>query len=93
MQELVVIVAFGQGIATLIKYMKDPHNYGTATPLIPQIEAIQKSYVFYPLVSILILITGFFLAPVGILLYVQSMNFILGRTTMERFSRSAGDQD
>ena len=31
--------------------------------------------------------------PVGLLVFVQSTNFLAGRTTMERFSRSAGDID
>ena len=31
--------------------------------------------------------------PVGLLVFVQSTNFLAGRTTMERFSRSAGDVD
>jgi hypothetical protein len=60
---------------------------------VPYIKEIQIPAVFYILISILILVTGFFLAPLGILLYVQLRNFILGRTTMERFSRSAGDAD
>ena len=73
--------------------MNDPNDYGTATPLIPQIESLQVAGLFYTLVSILILVTGFFLAPLGLLFYVQIRNFMKGKTTMERFARSHGDSD
>ena len=33
------------------------------------------------------------MVPVGLLVFVQSTNFLAGRTTMERFSRSTGDVD
>ena len=41
-----------------------------------------------PFLCILLLITGFFVLPLAFLIYVQSKNFYLGRTTMERFGRS-----
>ena len=90
-QELVIIFSFCQGIYGLIKYMRDPNHYGTATPFVPKIDGLQVDWLFYILVSLLILVTGFFLVPLGLLLYVQTRNFLIGRTTMERFSRSAGD--
>ena len=88
-----IIFSFAQGIVALIKFMQDENIQSTATALIPYVKGIQVGWLFFPLVSVLILVTGFFLAPLAILLYVQLRNFILGRTTMERFSRSSGDAD
>lgn len=42
---------------------------------------------------IVVLITGFFLIPVLILLYVQLGNYCAGKTMLERYSRGANNQD
>ena len=38
-------------------------------------------------------ITGFFSLPLMFLLYVQSKNFLAGKTTMERFGRVGAEND
>lgn len=49
--------------------------------------------IFYCLTAISTIITGFFLIPVMILLYVQLGNYCAGKTMLERYSRSAQNQE
>ena len=85
--------AFGQAVVSIISYINDYDISETGTPFVPKTLWLESAGLFYPMVGILILVTGFFLVPVGLLVFVQSTNFLAGRTTMERFSRSAGDVD
>lgn len=48
---------------------------------------------FYFLTSGVVIITGFFLIPLLILVYVQTGNFCAGKTMLERYSRSAHGTD
>ena len=89
----VIAFAFGQGVVSIISFINDYDISETGTPFVPKAAWLESAGLFYPMVSILILVTGFFLVPVGLLVFVQSTNFLAGRTTMERFSRSAGDVD
>ena len=47
--------------------------------------------VMAPFIFFLIVVTGAFCVPLLILLYVQTLNFMSGKTTMERFGRSRDD--
>jgi hypothetical protein len=48
---------------------------------------------FYLLTSGVVIITGFFLIPLLILMYVQTGNFCAGKTMLERYSRSGANSD
>lgn len=48
---------------------------------------------FYFLTSGVVIITGFFLIPLLILVYVQVGNFCAGKTMLERYSRSGQGSD
>ena len=48
---------------------------------------------FYTLVSIFFLIIAFFLVGIILLIVVHFQNYIAGKTTMERVSRSAANSD
>lgn len=43
--------------------------------------------------SALLVVSGFFAIPLTVLLYVQSKNFLSGKTTMERYGRAGHDAD
>lgn len=54
-------------------------------------EVMDNKDVVVPIMVVLILITGFFLSPLTLLLYVQSCNFIYGQTTSERLGRQVNE--
>lgn len=57
-------------------------GYGLKLPVVSE-------PLFYCGLVLQICLSGLFLVPVTILVYVQTGNFINGKTTMERFSRAA----
>ena len=62
-------------------------------PIAKHTEAIQSDYLIIIPQFIVAITSIFFLAPVALLAFVQSMNFVHGRTTIERFGKSSVDND
>jgi hypothetical protein len=53
----------------------------------------EKSLIPICFVALLIAITLLFIPPLLLLLYVQTRNFLSGKTTIERFGRAACESD
>ena len=46
-----------------------------------------------PALTVYLLVLAFFMLAVGYLLYVHTVNFMKGKTTMERYGKSSDDLD
>lgn len=89
-QALLVLITFSQGIRALVRFVstndQQLDRVNDLFDLLPHnLESDPRLVV--PFMALLICVTGFFLLPLILLLYVQAKNFILGKTTMERFGR------
>ena len=85
------------GIAGLVTFLerKDHENFQNETftkfILSLELDVTTETIIVTPLIVLEICITGFFVPPVLLLLYIQTRGFLAGKTTMERFGRVSND--
>ena len=69
-QECVIVFAFVQAIVSIISFINNEDISETGTPFVPHLDWHKLPGLFYPMVILLILVTGLFLIPVGLLVFV-----------------------
>ena len=94
-QIIVVITVFSQAVVAMYRFLTNDdsqvhlfrnHHF------LPD-NLVKSSAFNLPFLSVLLCISGFFIVPLGVLIYMQSGNFRAGKTTMERYSRAGIDHD
>ena len=93
-QTLVIVTGLAMSVTAMVRYLESRSNYHNEifSEIIPDSLEFQDAF-YLPFLGLLICLTAFFTLPLFLLLYVQIMNFRHGKTTMERFGRSGGDND
>ena len=95
-QTLLVTVTIGESCMALFRFFTQQGQYRNEIfgfdDVIP--SGLLESKIFYLCwLALLLGITIFFIAPLYLLLWVHSKNFISGKTTMERFGRVGNEND
>ena len=93
-QTLVVVTAFVQTVYALSLFVTGHAEKDCFMSNLINNTGLENSSAFnISLMVLLLCCTGFFILPLGILVYVHTRNFIEGKTTMERYGRGGLDQD
>ena len=93
-QTLVIVTGLTLSVTAMVRYLESRHNhYNDIFSDIFPVDLEYQDAFYLPFLCLLICLTAFFTLPLFLLLYVQMMNFKHGKTTMERFGRSGGDND
>lgn len=85
---LSILAAFVGAVVELVRFSKIDHLDETPLNYMVLPEAwYRRRPLFNAMMWITILVTGFFLMPILLLFYIQAKNFLLNRTTHERYSK------
>ena len=89
-----IVTGLALSVTAMVRYLesRDIYYNDIFSELIP-VDIESQDAFYLPFICLLICLTAFFTFPLLLLLYVQMLNFKHGKTTMERFGRSGGDND
>ena len=91
-QFAILCIALPQSLHAIFEYADGDRNRNEDY-FVFSLGFSKDEFWFYFLTSGVVIITGFFLIPLLILVYVQLGNFCVGKTMLERYSRSAQGSD
>ena len=89
-QFMVLLTAFSQCVIALNMFIhNEPFVNEYATGIIPY-HLLRSNDFFLPFLLYLIALTGFFMLAIALLLFMQTTNYMVGKTTTERVGYKAG---
>ena len=90
---LLVATTLIQAIIATIRFFEHQNFKNDIFSFLESWSILTNDTFFISWVSVLLGVTIFFIAPLILLLYVHTKNFMKGKTTMERFGRVGNEND